>query len=207
MTLQDETIEYLAAAIHSRAEALVQPSPVPKEPGVYGWWFRELPAAIDIRECESREGLTLLYAGISPKEPPKNGRAPSKEALRSRIRTHYTGNAEGSTLRRSLGCLLSPQLNIELRRYGSGKRFHFGSGERELSRWMDRNALVSWLALPEPWLFEDAALGKLDLPLNLDKNQRNAFHPVLTAARAKALDRARSLPILPNPGSGGSRID
>ena len=204
MTLQDRSREYLAAPIHSRAEVLARPSPVPREPGVYGWWFRELPAEIDTRECVSRDGLTLLYAGISPKEPPKNGRAPSKQSLRSRIQTHYTGKAEGSTLRRSLGCLLATKLDVELRQYGSGTRLYFGLGERELSSWMDRNAFVSWLAMPQPWLFEHEILGTLDLPLNLDKNQHNAFHPILTAARADAASRARSLPALPNPGSGGT---
>lgn len=208
MTLQTDTIEYLAAKIHSRAEVLVRQSPVPREPGIYGWWFDELPASeIDVQACKSRDGLTLLYAGISPKEPPRNGRAPSKEALRSRIKTHYTGNAEGSTLRRSLGCLLSERLNIELRRYGSGTRLHFGLGERDLSAWMDRNAFVSWLAMPEPWRFEEEILGTLSLPLNLDKNYHNAFRPILTAARAGAAVRARSLPALPNPGRGGARID
>lgn len=207
MTLHDDTRGYLAAPIHSRAEVLARPSPVPQEPGVYGWWFLELPAEIDTRRCVVRDGRTLLYAGISPKEPPKNGRAPSKQSLRTRIQTHYTGNAEGSTLRRSLGCLLATQLGIELRRYGSGTRLHFGFGETKLSSWMDRNAFVSWLAMPQPWLFEHELIGRLDLPLNLDRNQHNAFHPILTAARAEAAERARSLSALPNPGSGGARFD
>ena len=121
--------------------------------------------------------------------------------------THYAGNAEGSTLRRSLGCLVAERLGIELRRFGSGTRLHFGVGEQELSRWMDRNALISWLPTPEPWLLEHALLQSLDLPLNLDKNAGNNFHPILTAARANAAMRARALPVLPNPGSGGARID
>jgi hypothetical protein len=207
LELRDEHDAYLAAPIHTRAEALSRQSPIPREPGVYGWWFQELPAEMDVRECISRDGLTLLYAGISPKEPPKNGLPPSSQTLRSRIMTHYTGNAEGSTLRRSLGCLLTERLGIELRRFGSGKRLHFGVGEQELSRWMDRNAFVSWLPTPEPWLFEHGLLQKLDLPLNLDKNKDNNFHPILTAARAIAATRARALPILANPGSGGARID
>jgi len=207
VTAQDYSSEYLAAKIHARAEVLARPTPVPHEPGVYGWWFRELPTDMDVSGCFSRDGLTLLYAGISPKAPPRNGRGPSKEALRSRIRTHYTGNAEGSTLRRSLGCLLSDRLNIELRRYGSGTRLHFGLGETNLSRWMDRNACVSWLTMPQPWLFEEQILGRLDLPLNLDNNHSNTFHPILTAVRADAARRARILPVLPNPGTGGTRID
>jgi hypothetical protein len=39
---------YLAAAPHSRSEILRRPSPIPATPGVYGWWFRCLPAAIDV---------------------------------------------------------------------------------------------------------------------------------------------------------------
>jgi hypothetical protein len=48
VTDQDDSSAYLAAKIHTRAEVLAQPTPVPHEPGVYGWWFRELPADIDV---------------------------------------------------------------------------------------------------------------------------------------------------------------
>lgn len=208
MTTPDEVANYLAAHIHTRAEVLAKQSPVPPVPGVYGWWFRELPADdVNIAKCKARDGLVLLYAGISPKEPPKNGRGPSKETLPSRIRTHYTGNAEGSTLRRTLGCLLAERLQIELRRYGSGTRLHFGLGECDLSRWMDKNAFVSWLPLPQPWLLEAHLLETLDLPLNLDKNKRHPFHTTLTAIRGEAMTRARALTVLPNPGVGGTQID
>jgi len=206
LTASADIAHYLGAHIRSRSEVLAVPSPVPAGAGAYGWWFRELPSDIDIRGCVTRDGLTLLYAGISPKKPPTNGRGPSRQTLRSRIKTHYTGNAEGSTLRRSLGCLLATRLGLALRRYGSGTRLHFGAGEQDLSGWMDRNALVSWLSTPQPWLLEDEILTTLDLPLNLDQNQHNVFHPVLTAARAGEVLRARSLPPLPNPGVGGSRI-
>jgi len=45
--------------------------------------------------------------------------------MRERIPYHYKGNAEGSTLRLTLGCPLSEELDIELRRVGSGKRVTF----------------------------------------------------------------------------------
>jgi hypothetical protein len=207
MTTPEEVAGYLAANIHSRAEVLERPSPVPAQPGVYGWWFAELPHD-DIADmnCEYRGGRFLLYAGISP-EAPKNGRGPSMETLRSRIRTHYTGNAEGSTLRRTLGCLLAERLGIELRRYGSGNRLHFGVGERDLSRWMDANAFVSWLPLSQPWLLEAHLLATLDLPLNLASNQRHPFYRTLKAVREEAAMRARAQDVLPNPGVGGTRID
>jgi hypothetical protein len=206
MSTPDEVASYLATNIHSRAQVLATPCPIPREPGVYGWWFHELPADIDVAGCRTRDGLTLLYAGISPKEPPTNGRAPSKEALRSRIKTHYTGNAEGSTLRRTLGCLLADRLGLELRRFGSGTRLHFGIGERDLSRWMDANAYVSWLPVPQPWVLEKHLIDTLDLPLNLDRNKRSRFQVTLRAIRADAANHARALPALPNPGIGGADI-
>jgi hypothetical protein len=57
---------------------------------------------------------------------------------------------------------------------------------------MAENAFVVWAETPEPWLWEHAALGKLDLPLNLSGNAGHGFHPVLTAARAAAKAQARA---------------
>jgi hypothetical protein len=54
----------------------------------------------------------------------------------SRNRYHYRGNAEGSTLRLTLGCLLSSSLGLRLRRVGSGKRLTFADGEARLSESM-----------------------------------------------------------------------
>ena len=61
-----------------------------------------------------------------------NGRSPSRQTLQDRVRYHYGGNAEGSTLRKTLGILLADELGIELRRVGSGKRMTFVDGELKL---------------------------------------------------------------------------
>ena len=185
--------------MYTRQAVLATPSPVPKDPGVYGWWFGDLPTPLDTSACLTRDGCTLLYTGISPKAPPANGRAPSSQRLRDRVRYHFTGNAEGSTLRKTLGVLLSAELNIELRRVGSGARMTFGSGEQKLSDWMAANALVSWVVHPTPWTLEAELIADLDVPLNLDGNAHNRFHPELTKARRNAVVRARELPILDNP--------
>lgn len=186
-----------------RSEVLQRPTPVPAAAGVYAWWFDELPADFSTVGCAQSGGLTLLYTGISPKRPPQNGRAPSKSHLRQRIRAHYTGNAEGSTLRKTLGCLLSAQLGIELRRVGSGTRRTFVDGEAALSRWMEDHALVSWVIHERPWELEDSAIATLDLPLNLDGNSRNAFYGELKRVRSRCTTRADELPIVANPGIGG----
>ncbi|WP_342353155.1 GIY-YIG nuclease family protein [Mycobacterium shimoidei] len=44
---------------------------------------------------------------------------------------------------------------------------HRIASERDLSRWMDENAYVSWLPIPDPWLLETHLLETLDLPLNV----------------------------------------
>lgn len=195
--------QFLRSRLYSRADVLARPSPVPASPGVYGWWFRQLPTPMDVSGCAYVDGATLLYSGISPKRPPVNGRSPSQQTLRNRIVTHYTGNAEGSTLRKTLGSLLTDTLGLELRRVGSGSRMTLVLGEQALSEWMAENALVSWLVHPHPWELEAYLISTLDLPLNLDGNARNSFHPELSASRARAVAQARSLPIVPNPGVGG----
>jgi hypothetical protein len=178
----------------TRLDVLTAPCPVPKEPGVYGWWFRTLPAPLDAAACLNRDSCTLLYTGISPKAPPTNGRAPSRQRLRDRIRYHYRGNAEGSTLRKTLGVLLAAELGLELRLVGSGTRMTFGTGEAVLSEWMGANAFVSWIVHPAPWVLEADLIAGLDVPLNLDGNTHNRFHPELSAARREAVARARTLP-------------
>ncbi|ARQ72366.1 GIY-YIG nuclease family protein [Streptomyces marincola] len=166
----------------SAGEVLGRPGPVPRAAGVYGWRFTSAP----------HEGLPvgkLLYVGIAPR---RMATRTSRQNLRSRVRYHFRGNAEGSTLRLTLGCLLG----LELRRVGSGRRLTFTvRGEAELSAWMAEHAKVSWVEHPQPWLLESELIANLDLPLNLDQNKRNTFYAKLRAMRAAARERARELPI------------
>lgn len=198
-TNYEQEIESLTnpARVWSRSEVLAQPNPIPASPGVYAWYFREPPwPALDVRDCVIWNGLSLLYVGIAPKRPSLLGTRPSSQTVRHRVRYHYTGNAEGSTLRLSLGCLLADRLGIELRRVGSGNRMTFSDGESALSDWMDHNALVCWITHPQPWTVEEYLIRTRWLPLNLDQNSRHAFHSTLTQVRAAAKARARQLPAL-----------
>jgi hypothetical protein len=147
--------------------------------------------------------FTLLYVGISPKAPPKSGRPPSRQTMRSRLRYHMRGNAEGSTLRLTLGCLLAAALGLELRRVGSGPRLTFCDGEQRLSEWLSENAFVAWEVCSEPWVLEEHLIRDVPLPLNLDQNSHHPFCPALTVARRTARDAAGRLPVwcpvLPSP--------
>jgi hypothetical protein len=139
--------------------------------------------------------MPLLYVGISPKRPPQNGARSSTQTLRSRLRYHYRGNAEGSTLRLTLGCLLAESLEISLYRVGSGKRLTFADGENRLNEWLEANAFVTWIACGNAWDIEHGLLKTLDLPLNLDQNRSNSFYATLAEIRKAAKHRAQNSPI------------
>jgi hypothetical protein len=169
---------------------------VPGTAGVYGWFFREVPAQVPVKGCFVKDGATLLYGGIAPKAPTKNGKPGSSQTLARRIRYHMRGNAEGSTLRLTLGCLLAKKLGIQLRRVGSGTRRTFGTGEAKLSAWMEENASVCWIETSQPWIIEAGFIAATSLPLNLDQNRNHPFHPALTKMRADAKRHADRLPIV-----------
>jgi len=176
--------------LYSRSAVLSKPSPVPAERGLYAWYFREIPGAIPIDKCVMSGDLTLLYVGISPKNET------SKENLRKRITYHYRGNAEGSTLRQTLGVLLTEESDYPLRRVGSGKRMTFTHlGECWLDEWMEDNAFVCWVKHPAPWEMENEIISELSLPLNLQDNLNHPFHKTLTEMRKKAKQNARDLPV------------
>ena len=183
-------------SVWSCTEILSKDCPVPRQPGVYAWFFKKIPPQVPVDGCRLLDNMTLLYVGISPKEPPRIGSGPSKQTLRSRLQYHYRGNAEGSTLRLTLGCLLAERLGIQLRRVGSGKRMTFTiRGEEKLSAWMEVNAFVNWVVVDEPWKLEDHLIRTLSLPLNLQDNGKHPFYPVLTEIRRRAKERARQMPI------------
>lgn len=187
----------LAAPMLTSADLASKPCPVPAGPGVYAWWFNEIPEGVPTGSCIRRDGFVLLYVGISPKRRPANGRPPSRQTVRSRVRYHYRGNAEGSTLRLTLGLLLADRLGITLRRVGSGARRTFSAGERDLSQWMADHARVTLVEHPRPWELEEQLIRTLDLPLNLDQNGLHPFRAQLSALRSAAKASAAAQPVLP----------
>jgi hypothetical protein len=120
------------------------PSSVPQEAGIYACYFKRFTDKIPVAECITIGNLNLLYLGISPAQ------VHSRNHLRNRIRTHYKRNASASTLRLTLGCLLSEKLNIILRRTGRTERLTFGDGEMVLSEWIAKNMFVVWTTCNRP---------------------------------------------------------
>jgi hypothetical protein len=189
--------DFLDAPRFTREQVLSEPCPVPNQPGAYGWWFRTVPVLVDATGCEVRDGLTLLHVGVSPTPPRPNGKQPVSQDLRKRIRYHFgaaRGNADGSSLRKTLGVVLADELGIELRRIGSGRHITLAGGEAVLNQWLADNAQVSWVVRQEPWIFEDELVSALELPLNPQGN--NAFHQELKRLRRDAVLRANRLRVL-----------
>ena len=170
--------------ICSRSEFLARSCPVPKEGGIYAWYFRELPPAVPCCRVPEFKGLKLLYIGTSP------ATANSRNNLRRRIRADFNRNASCSTLRMTLGCLLADKLSIVVRR--AGGRLTFGEGEAKLSDWMEANAYVAWVEHERPWSIEEEIIRKVSPLLNLDHNKESCFHRELSEIRRQCIANARA---------------
>lgn len=182
---------------YSRTEVMSRPTPVPAVNGVYFWWFKEIPPGVPTKGCITAEGYTLLYVGISPD---KRGKPNSRSNLRKRLKTHYSGNSAGSTLRRTLGVLLSHVSNFPLRRVGSGSRMTFTHpGEQWLDLWMEQNARVHWIPAEAPWEIEDKLIESIPLPLNIQGNTHE-FKLTLSGIRSQAAAEARLMEIADERG-------
>ena len=168
--------------LYSREDCLKSSDNLPARSGVYAWWFKEVPPHVPVKGCVSHQGCYLLYVGIAPSKPI------SSQNLRSRIRTHFTGNAFGSTLRLSLGCLLGFPLQDVGKK---NPRLTFNENESTLSSWMSENAFVTWICCNEPWELENEVLNLLSLPLNLKGNENHSFYDELTSIRRNARDKTK----------------
>jgi hypothetical protein len=184
---EQEAISALLQPRHlfTRSEVMIKDSPVPSAAGIYAWYFDEALPDVATESCHSFDRSTLLYTGISPAS------AASRATLRTRIRAYFgNANASGSTLRLTLGVLLSERLGIALQREGT--RHTFGiDGETRLSLWMGDHARVAWYLTPEPWAVEPIVIHSVDLPLNLRGNESHPFHPILSVRRSHARAVAR----------------
>ena len=110
----------------TRAETLATRRTLPPS-GIYSWWFDDLHDLVPHQGTVADGAWAMLYVGISPARPA------SRSNLGARLSQHLSLNAEGSTLRLTLGVLLGDRLGLDLRRVGSGKRLTFHCGEAKLT--------------------------------------------------------------------------
>ena len=150
-----------------------------KASGLYGLFFKEVPSCVPTDGCVVKDGLTLLYVGQS------------EANLRRRIRKHYRGDASRSTVRFSVGVLLTKQSGFPLC-IGSDKRITFTkNGEQWLNDWMEKNVFFSLAEHDRPKEEESKMFENVDLPLNIEDNPRNLFVEKLQTMRDDARKQAR----------------
>ena len=168
--------------LYSRSQVLSRPCPVPAEGGLCAWYFKKIPSVTPTDGCVVKDDLTLLYVGIS-------------QNIRERVRFHFRGNAEGSTLRRTLGILLTKESGFPLRRVGSGKSMTFTHpGESWLNNWMEQNAFVCWMIHEKPGEVKAEIINSASPPLNIEDNN-HPFRARLKEMREEAKRKAREMPI------------
>lgn len=183
-TIDEVQASFLNAKQYTISECISHKSELPKS-GIYGWYFakdvfKNAIVNVPYDGCVSNLDYYLMYVGIGP------SRATSKKILSDRlIKNHFNGSARNSTVRKSIGCLLREELGL-IPCKKDGNKFNFGDGEEILSKWLRSNASVAFVAVDEPWLYEDAIISKLQPPLNIDGNP-HPFSKILKDLRAETL--------------------
>jgi hypothetical protein len=171
--------------LYSVSELRDAPTLIPKEAGVYAWWFSKVPPKVPTEQTALRDGRRLLYVGIAPRKPSLAGSI-SDSTLRNRLLNHCRGPLASSTLRRTLAVLLKGDLDLIITPTKARKIKMPPEHEARLTQWMDENARVVWLTNSTPWEIEDHLIeGEVRLPLNI----RGSTDPF-----AKALSTMRSPP-------------
>ena len=165
----------------SRQEVINNPDLIPAESGIDAWFFKSIRPIVPTEGCKTYKGKKLLYVGISGDS-------------RKRItRDDLKGNVTTSTLRHSLGALLSKEDEYELTKSPKGHLMLTNDGEKRLNGWMDENAFVLYLPHEIPKnkkreirrkiIKEITHTLELPLPLNLQDNEDNQFGETLSALR------------------------
>lgn len=151
--------------------------PVPKEPGIYAFYFSEEITKMTYG-CELEYGdYTLLYLGIAPTK------YSSSSNIRKRIRQHYTGNIQGSTLRKTLACLINEEKPLQFRDPQEKRPKLKDNSRKELNRWITEYSRITWYPVEKPWSYESRLILELKPPLNLECNGGHPFYETLQSLR------------------------
>ncbi len=171
--------------MYSCEEFFSLPFDILNKPGIYAFYFKDMPscALTDKHEVPEDEPL---YIGMS-----------DKRTLLERIDEHHDKTAAESTLRFSLGVLFQEEMGFSLRiTSGVPPKFRFcQDGENWISRWINNNALIRFVEYKNPASIERRVIRKVSPSLNIEHSE-NDFVSKLRRMRALARAKARRLPPL-----------
>ena len=195
-------LDFNSVGLHPAQDVVSNSALGAKTRGVYGIFFdrkelllersgylefdNKLPMEVDDHH--------LLYIGASI------------DPLRRRVLTHLTGNSKGSSLRMTLGALLTEELLLDPIAGPSRGYYDFGHGEARLSEWIVRSTRIGFYPSDDPYDLERHILQSVPLPLNIDQRKKHRFSRYLLMLRgyysARPKQRGR-LPVewLRTPGT------
>lgn len=184
-SLSDAAAQLISPSSLFRVHKIARdPKLVPREPGVYAWWFDRSIPIIDYSGTFELHDKHLLYVGISPNRLPNPGNKRPRN-LRKRLSEHCRGPITSSTLRRALASLMHENFSELASRNARGKVTLEKVGEQLLTGWMDQHAAVSWIVHPQPWLIEKHVFSDTPrLPLNV-QGSRDPFIKELKRLRSQ----------------------
>ena len=163
----NKDVDYFKKPLHlyEPSEILKNKDIVPRERGIYGWYFDEVPNQLNASENLDYikvGSMYLLYIGIAGKD--------TNRTLYARLVGDHLGqNPRGSTLAHSLHAILDiPFDDLKRRR-----------------NWMSKHMKVAWKVCPNPGEIEKHILEKYGhvLLFNLDENPNNPVEDTLKKLR------------------------
>lgn len=156
-------------------------SVVPPRSGIYAWWSDvEISPGFSGISHAGNPALQLAYVGIGGN-------------LHERVISWHLGRSRNSSLRRTLGVLLTPAVGFTSRMGPKGKVL-LGSpaDEYRLTSWMHSHMSVTWWAVLHPDEdFEHAVLAIMRPPLNVRNAPKTPARDAVNAAVAAARIEAR----------------
>lgn len=162
------------------ADLLAPAGQMPSEMGVYfiffdsGQLLLERSGYLEFDDAFpiSVDGFDLLYVGAT------------MNRLRDRVKDHLTGNSRASSLRMTVGALLTLELRLEPVGDGSRTYFHFGDGERRLTDWLVSNTRVAFAPSANPFGDEKRVLTSVPVPFNISERKRHPYSKYLMTLRS-----------------------
>jgi len=148
-------VDYFKKPLHlyKTSEILEDKNIVPREKGIYGWYFDEVPSQLNAPkglDYIKVGNMYLLYVGTEEED--------TEQTLYGRIENHLGGNPRSSTLAHSLHAILDIPFD--------------GKDQRRV--WMSKHTKVAWEIYPNTKIIEDEIFEKYGhvLLLNIKGNEK-----------------------------------
>ena len=169
------------ATLHRVRNLRMNKSILPKQRGVYAWFFETAPDQVPTRGCLRREGMYLLYIGTAGADLRKKG-----NLYRRLGASHLSGNERRSTLMQTFAAVMSELSGPAIAKLEpKGLKYHTSkSGEMAMREWMDLNTAVCWIEHPAPAEVEAELIDRYRTPLNIEF-AAHPFAPLLSEKRIR----------------------